>query len=436
MKIKPKSPSFLSSDSASLALLLGFGVLMLGDGLQGTLLAVRGFQEGFATTTIGFVMAVFYAGFLFGSLITSKAVMRVGHIRVFAALAAVASAAILIHAVFVTPVVWAILRLISGFCFAGLYVVAESWLNDRASNETRGKILSLYMLITYMAVGISQVFLTLSDPKDYPLFVLTSVLISIAVVPLLMSAGSTPRFEVSDTVHLKELLGLAPLGVVGIFGVGMSMAALFSLGPVYASRIGFSTAEISYFMAAPVFTTVLLQWPIGHWSDKRDRRHVLTLVTILAALNAIACLTARYGPNYMVIATFGLFGGFSLPMYSLCIAHTNDYLKPEQMVAASGGMVLAGGMGASLGPLAASLMMKMFDDKGFFLLLMGIHTAIGVYGIYRMFKRSSLPLSEQGHHAPAVFRPTAGAVEAIQEHLRSDFPESKEDNEDDDKGKP
>ena len=424
MKTKPTSPSFISAVSASLALLLGFGVLMLGDGLQSTLLAVRGFQEGFATTTIGFVMAVFYAGFLFGSLITPKTVARVGHIRVFAALAAVASAAILIHAVFVTPVVWAILRLISGFCFAGIYVVAESWLNDRASNETRGKILSLYMVITYMAVGISQVFLTLSDPKDYPLFVLTSVLISIAVVPLLMSAGPTPRFEVSDTVRLKELIGQSPLGVVGIFGVGMAMAALFSLGPVYASRISFTTAEISYFMAAPVFTTVLLQWPIGHWSDKRDRRHVLTVVAILAALSAVACLTAGYGPNYVVIATFGLFGGFSLPMYSLCIAHTNDCLKPEQMVAASGGLVLAGGLGAALGPLAASLMMKMWDDKGFFLLLTGIHAAIGVYGIYRMFKRRSLPLSEQGHHAPAIFRPTAGAVEAIQEHLRDDFPES------------
>jgi len=400
---------------------------MLGDGLQGTLLAVRAFREGFATLTTGFVMSAFYAGFLGGSLLAPKIVTRVGHVRVFAALAAVASAAILVHAVFVSPTAWVLLRLISGFCFAGLYIVAESWLNDRASNETRGQVLSLYMVITYLAIGISQLFLTLSDPVGYPLFVLTSILISVAVVPLLLSASPSPRFEESHTVSLVELYRISPLGVVGMFGIGMAMAALFALGPVYAGRIGLTTAQISYFMAAPVLTTVLFQWPIGHLSDQRDRRHVLIVVTFLAALSAAVCAFATQWSAVGLTIAFGLLGGFSLPVYALCIAHTNDHLAPEQMVAASGGLVLAGGIGAVLGPLTVSFIMDLWNDSGFFWMLATTHAAIGGYGVYRMFKRRSPSLEQQGHHAPAVFRPSARAVETIQEHLRDDFPEPERD---------
>jgi len=200
---------------------------MLGDGLQGTLLAVRADQEGFATTITGLVMSSFYIGFLLGSMMTPKITTRVGHIRVFAALAALASAAILIHAVFVQVPVWIALRFVSGFCFAGLYIVAESWLNDRATNETRGKLLSLYMVVSYLGVGAGQLLLNLAEPGEYLLFILTSVLISIAVVPLLLSAGSPPAFRESVNINLRELFFLSPLGIVSMFAVGLVTATFF-----------------------------------------------------------------------------------------------------------------------------------------------------------------------------------------------------------------
>ena len=419
--MQPTGTTFRSAVGATWALLLGFTILSLGDGLQGTLLAVRAFQEGFATATTGLVMSAFYAGFLGGSLWTPKIVARVGHIRVFAALAAVASAVVLVHAVFLNPVMWFTLRLTSGFCFAGLYIVAESWLNDRAANETRGQLLSLYMVLTYVAVGISQFFLNLSDSQGYPLFVLASVLISVAVVPLLISASPAPRFEESHELKLRELYQISPLGVAGMFGVGMASAAVFSLGPVYASRIALSTVELSYFMAAPLLVTVLVQWPIGRMSDAFDRRRVLVIISALAAASAALCAAATGWPLAALIGTFGLFGGMCLPMYSLCIAHTNDHLAPEQMVAASGGLMLSAGLGAIIGPLAVSFAMDIWGDAGFFWVLTAIHIGIGLFGVYRMFRRKATPLTEQGHHAPAVLRPSTRAVESIQEHLRDDF---------------
>ncbi len=232
------------------ALLLGFGILMLGDGLQGTLLAVRADQEGYSTTITGVIMSSFYLGFLCGSVMTPRLMVQVGHVRVFAALAALASAAILIHAVFVHIPVWIVLRLISGFCFAGLYVVAESWLNDRATNETRGQLLSLYMLVAYIGVGLGQLFLNLADPTDYPLFILTSVLVSLAVIPLLLSAGSAPDFEESVHFSIRDLFRYAPLGIVGMFAIGLVTATFFALGPVYGQRLGFNVREISFFMTA------------------------------------------------------------------------------------------------------------------------------------------------------------------------------------------
>ena len=289
---KPTSTPLTTAIASSWALLLGFGILMLGDGLQGTLLAVRAYREGFPTAVTGLVMSSFYAGFLGGTLWAPGIVRRVGHIRVFAALAALASAGILVHAAFVHPVAWVALRLLSGFCFSGLYIVAESWLNDSASNQTRGQLLSVYMVITYLAVGGGQLFLNLADPVGYPLFVLTSVLISVAVVPLLLSATPAPRFEESNSVKLSDLYRISPLGVFGMFAVGLVTAAIFSLGPVYAGLLGLDTAGISYFMLAPVVATVLLQWPIGRLSDRFDRRLVILVVTVIASAAAVMCIYA------------------------------------------------------------------------------------------------------------------------------------------------
>ena len=418
---KPTSTPLTTAIASSWALLLGFGILMLGDGLQGTLLAVRAYREGFPTAVTGLVMSSFYAGFLGGTLWAPGIVRRVGHIRVFAALAALASAGILVHAAFVHPVAWVALRLLSGFCFSGLYIVAESWLNDSASNQTRGQLLSVYMVITYLAVGGGQLFLNLADPAGYPLFVLTSVLISVAVVPLLLSATPAPRFEESNSVKLSDLYRISPLGVFGMFAVGLVTAAIFSLGPVYAGLLGLDTAGISYFMLAPVVATVLLQWPIGRLSDRFDRRLVILVVTVIASAAAVMCIYAGRISTLHVTVMFALFGGFSLPMYALCVAHTNDHLSPAQMVAASSGLVLAGGIGAVIGPLGIALAMDISTDW-FFGALAIVHAGIAVFALLRMLIREAKPLDQQGYHAPATLLRSRRMAESIQAHLRDDFP--------------
>ena len=412
--------TFAFALKSSWALLLGFGILMLGDGLQASLLAIRADLEGFSTTTTGLIMSSFYVGFLCGSILTPRIMVLVGHIRVFAALAALASAAILIHAVFVEISVWILLRLVSGFCFAGLYVVAESWLNDRATNESRGKVLSLYMVVTYVGVGIGQLFLNLGSPSDYPLFILTSVLVSIAVLPLLLSAGSPPEYVDSVNIKLSELFRVSPLGVVGVFIEGMVTATFFALGPVYAQRIGMDVKNISYFMTIAVVGTILLQWPIGALSDRFNRRTVLTAITFLAMGTAVLCALFGELNRLWLFVLVGLFCGLSLPLYSVSIAHTNDHLRPEQMIAASGTLVLVGGLGAVSGPLVVAFVMDSTGISGFFWCMGAAHLLTGLFALYRIAKRAATPLEEQGSYTPAGLHPSSVVIESMQQYAKEE----------------
>jgi MFS family permease len=405
---------------SSWALLLGFGILMLGDGLQGTLLAVRADLEGFSTTLTGLIMSTFYLGFLLGSILTPRLTIKVGHIRVFAAFAALSSAAILLHALFVTVPVWMAMRLLSGFCFAGLYIVAESWLNDRASNETRGKLLSLYMVVTYIGVGTGQLLLNLADPVGFPLFILTSVLISIAVVPLLLSAGSPPTFQDSVRISLIQLYRLTPLGIVSMFAVGLVTATFFALGPVYAQRLGLDIKDISYFMAAAVLGTVLLQGPIGVLSDRFDRRKILTVVTILTALAALLCIPAARQSTSALFFAIALFGGLAFPLYSICIAYTNDHLNPNQMIAASGALVLVGGLGAITGPVLFAMLMDRFGDQALFWSIAAVHGLMGLFAMYRMIRSAPVPLDKQRPSTATAVHPSGSAIESIQQYTREE----------------
>ncbi len=420
MTSAPDNPaSLVFALRSTWALLLGFGILMLGDGLQSTLLAVRADQEGFTATITGLIMSSFYAGFLSGSVLTPKIMARVGHIRVFAALAALASASILIHAVFVSISVWIVLRLISGFCFAGLYVVAESWLNESSTNETRGKVLSLYMLITYISVGIGQLLLNLADPGDYLLFILTSVLISIAVVPLLLSATALPRYEESVEIKIRELAAICPLGIAGIFIEGMVTATFFALGPVYGQRIGLDIEGISWFMAAAIAGTLVLQWPIGALSDRFDRRMILAILSFLAMVSAFSCVYFTWS-SLTLFVSVGIFGGLAFPLYSVCIAYTNDHLKPNQMVAASGVLVLAGGMGAVIGPVAVASILDFFGNDSFFWSMGIAYLLVGLFALYRMTRRASLASMKHSTLTPTAMHPSSAVIESIQQHAKEE----------------
>jgi len=385
---------------SSWALFLGIAMMMLGNGLQASLLGLRATSEGFATATTGLVMSCYYLGFLAGSTLTPKIVKNVGHVRVFSALASLASTAALVHAVVVEPVTWGAMRFVTGFCYAGLYVVAESWLNDRGTNETRGQLLSVYMVVVLGGVTLGQLLLNLADPGGFLLFVLASVLVSLALVPVSLTAGPAPAFDAPATAGLAALYRVSPLGVVGAMATGMAHGVLFTMGAVYAGRIGLSVAQVSLFMSAAYLGGMVFQWPIGRLSDHFDRRRVITVVTLLAAIFAFAAVSIADLSDWALLLSILLFGGMTLPMYSLCIAHTNDHLEPGQIIAASGSLVLLGGIGASVGPPLAAGMMAFAGPNGFFLALGAIHTAVGLFAVYRMSRRAPVPLDEQNPMVP------------------------------------
>lgn len=411
--------------SASWALFAGLALLMLGNGLQGTLLGVRADLEQFGTTTIGLVMSAYYVGFLAGSVMAPRLVGRVGHIRVFAAMASIASTAVLLQAILVEPVFWSMMRCITGFCFAALFVVAESWLNDRADNRTRGQLLGIYMVVATGGMGLGQFFLNLADPLGFALFAVVSVLVSLALVPILLTVRPAPDFEAPAPIGLIQLYATSPLGVFGSFGVGMAHGALLSLGAVYAQRLGFSNAAVSVFMAAVFFGAVVLQFPIGRASDYFDRRQTIFAVSAAAALLALAAWLTPASSVPAILLLAGLFGGTSLPLYALCVAHTNDYLEHEQMVAASGALYLVVGIGAVLGPLAASGFIAAVGPGGFFLFLCLVHATIGLFALYRMTQRPAVPMDEQGAFAPVPHRGSPMAATLNPEYM--DLEEESED---------
>ena len=392
---------------SSWALFVGIALIMLGNGLQGSLLGLRASSEGFSTSVTGLVMSGYFAGFLIGSFFVPKMVTAVGHIRVFAALASLASTAVLMHIIVIEPWFWVVMRLVTGFSYAGLYVVAESWINDKATNETRGQLLAAYMVVVLGGMGAGQILLNLGDPDGFALFILSSVLISLAVVPLLLNASPAPGFEAPSKVGLRELYRMSPLGVVASFGTGMAHGTLFGMAAVYAEQVGLTVAGVSFFVGMIFVGGVLLQWPIGFLSDKFDRRRVLTVVTLIAAAAALGGATLGGFSNYALFFFIGIFGGVCMPLYSLCIAHTNDNLTPEQMVAASSTLYIFVGLGASIGPTSAAFLMDLFGPGAYFYFLFLIHAAIGLFALYRMTRRESVPLAEQGPTIPVASTATS-----------------------------
>jgi MFS family permease len=269
-------------------------------------------------------------------------------------------------------------------------------------------------------VGAGQLLLNLADPVAYPLFILTSVLISIAVVPLLLSAGSPPTFQDSVRISLLQLYRLTPLGIVGMFAVGMVTATFFALGPVYAQRMGLGIKDISYFMAAAVVGTVILQGPIGALSDRFDRRMILTLVTVLTALAALLCIPAAQHSTNALFLAIAIFGGLAFPLYSVCIAYTNDHLDPNQMIAASGALVLVGGLGAITGPVLFASIMDRFGIQALFWSIAWVHGLTGLFAIYRMIRSKPVPLDKQGPSTATAVHPSGSAIDSIQQYTREE----------------
>ncbi len=398
------------------ALLLGMGLLMVGNGLQGTLLGVRGEIEGFTTFQMSFVMSAYFIGFLGGSRMAPDLIRRVGHVRVFAALASFISAVMIMYPAFTNPVAWFAGRVIIGFCFSGVYVTAESWLNNAADNRNRGKALSLYMIVQMVGIVSAQGLLLVGDPSGYETFVLASVVISISFAPILLSISPTPAFDTAKPMSLRRIMQISPLGCVGMFLLGGIFSAQFGMSAVYGAEAGMTLRQISAFVASFYIGALVLQFPLGWLSDRVDRR--LLIMTVAAIGGAAALAGMLFGDQFqwLLVAAF-VTGGMTNPLYSLLIAHTNDYLEHDDMAAAAGGLVFINGLGAISGPLLTGWLMGsgVLGPSGFFLFMAVLLGLLALYGAYRATQRPAIPADDTGTLTPMYAIASPVAAEWAQE---------------------
>lgn len=397
----------------SWALLLGMMLLLLGNGMQGTLLGVRGAIEGYDAAAMSLVMSAYFLGFLAGSRRAPRMIRRVGHVRVFAALASTISAAFILYAAAPDPFVWIAMRLVVGFCFAGVYVVAESWLNEAATNETRGKALALYMLVQMVGIIAAQGVVTFADASGYVLFVVMSVLVSVSFLPILLTVSAAPAYQAAKRMTLRQLFRISPLGCVGTFLLGGVFAGIFSMASVYGTEKGLSVNQIALFVAGIYTGGLLFLFPIGWLSDRMDRRVLIVALTAFGAVFAIGGIA--FAENYAVVSAVGfVLGAVANPLYSLLIAYTNDFLEPTDMAAASGGLLFINGLGAISGPLAIGWLMTAFGADAFFAFVGGLLALIAVYALWRMTQRASPAVADTSPCAPMLPQASAVALEAAQ----------------------
>lgn len=394
---------------AMVPLLVGIFFIMLGNGMHFTLVGLRGDIEDFSAGSLAIVTSAYFGGFLLGARSTPKLIQRVGHIRVFAAVGSFLSAGLIALPLWVDPLAWTVLRVMIGFCMAGIYVTAESWLNAEATNENRGTILSIYMIAQTLGMISAQGLLTFGDASTSSLFIVASILISISFGPILLSASPNPAVEMSRTMELKDLLRAAPLGTVGVFFLGTIFATQAGMGPVFASQIGFTAQHVSLFMAMLFIGPLLLQVPIGWISDRVDRRHVIFVTSALGAVFCLLGWSVNEDHTNLFLIAF-LVGGVTMPLYALLLAYANDAIQREDMPAASGALVLTFGFGAIIGPLAAGLAMQAYGSYMFWIILATTFLAIAAFALYRMTQSAARPPDETESYLGVV--PTGSQIAA------------------------
>ena len=393
------------------ALLLGIVLIMLGNGMHFTLVGLRGGIEGFSATELAIVTSGYFLGFLSGARLTPVLIQRVGHVRVFAALGSFMSAGLIALPLLTEPWAWTLLRVLIGFCMSGIYVAAESWLNAASTNETRGKVLSAYMIAQTLGIIGAQGLLTLGDAATSALFIGASILVSISFAPILLSAATVPAVEVARPMPLRALFASSPLGAVGIFLLGGVYATQSGMGAVFGTQIGLTADQIALFVAMLFAGALVLQFPIGWLSDRMDRRK---LIFGAAALGAAACAAGWVsgGGLWPLMAVAFFAGGVTTPLYALFLAYTNDFLSAEDMPAASGGLVFTFGLGAILGPLATGWAMEGLGPFAFWLVLGATFVVIALYALYRMTQRAVVPVDQTESYLNVLPTASPVAVEA------------------------
>jgi MFS family permease len=393
------------SISAIAALLFAAAILYAGNGLQSTLLSVRGDLEGFPTAIIGLLASAYYAGFILGCRFVPGMIKGVGHIRAFVALASIASSSALAHILFVDAAPWAVLRFITGFSFAGLTMVLESWINERATNENRGKVLSIYRMVDLGAVTIGNGLLAIAPPSGFQLFVLVSILISIALVPVALTRSDSPAPLETAKLDIVQLYRVSPVGAVGAAATGLANAAFWGMAPVYVQEIGYGSAMIAAFMSAAIIGAGLFQFPMGSLSDKLDRRYVIVGSSLLGA-GAAALLASFAGLSQNALLGFSfLFGAFIIPVFGICAAHANDHAAVGKAVATSGGLLLLYGVGSVIGALVGALVMGAFEPSALFWYIAGVYLVLAVFSLLRIGIKRPRIVGKKSRYIPMAKSP-------------------------------
>ncbi len=391
----------------SWALFTGFGIIIISHGFQGNLLGIRSVLENFNFIATGTMMSGYFVGYFIGANMVPNLVSKVGHIRVFAAFASMASLSSLIHVVFVDPIVWTLARFLTGFSMIGIFIIVESWLNDRATNRTRGKVLSFYMFLTFFGFAVGNLLLNISSPEDYEPFILISLLFSIALIPILLTKRKPPKFKKTSFINVKELFKISPMGSFSMFCSGFIFSAIFAMLSVYAVTMNLSIFEVSLLLVGVTLSGAFFQWPIGFLSDSYDRRIIIVGCCIAASVFAILSVAVS-GTNFKnlfiesavrfnyfssamdktkLFTFIILLAGMTLPLFSLNLALVNDRIPKEKFVAAGGGLNIIFGLGAMAGPIICSTLMSLYGPNGFFVHLIIFLLPIIFFGIYRMSAR-------------------------------------------------
>ena len=381
--------------SSVAALLIGASILLTGQGLQGTLVPVRAELENFSTISIGLIGAGYFLGFTIGCLRSGNLLRRVGHVRVFAAMTALASAVPLLHGLWANAWTWGLLRFVTGFCFAVLYVVIESWLNERATNENRGIVFATYVFITLTVMAAGQMMLLLYDPMELAVFAIASVLVSLAAIPVALSTAPTPEQPESVDLDIKKLYQTSPAGTLGCLVAGLANGAFWSLAPVFTAAYSNDVSLASWFMTAGVIGGALGQWPLGYLSDRFGRRIVLIFAAFGGGTVGLAMAAAGDNLNFVTLNLLGIaWGAMAFPLYSVSVAHANDYAEPDEYVKISSALLLMYGAGAVAGPFLASAFMTVVGAPGLFLYSGAMHIVLALYVAARALGREPAPAEQ------------------------------------------
>lgn len=400
---------------ASWALFLGMFMLMVGNGLQGTLLGIRGGLENFSTFEMSIVMSAYFLGFLGGSRAAPEMIRRVGHVRVFAALGSTISAVLILYPVLPEVWAWTLGRVVIGFCFSGVYVTAESWLNNAATNENRGQSLSLYMLAQMSGIVVAQAILSVGDVSGYVLFIIPSVLVSLAFAPILLSVQPTPSFESTRPMSIRNLIEISPFASVGMFLLGGVFAAQFGMTAVYGTQAGLSVGQISLLVSVIYVAALAAQYPIGWLSDRMDRRVLIIAIAALGGTGAI--MSAILGESFLfLLIGAAIVGGTSNPLYALYIAYANDFLEHEDMPAASAGFIFINGVGAIFGPVLLGYVMGVFGEAAFWVVVAILMLLMATYGLLRVLQRpSDTAVEDMTSYSPVMANASPLAMDMAQE---------------------